>query len=417
MPRHPGLGFVAVEEPVDLPFEPATPQRRGPSALLGGHGGKGVVRYSEPGCAASTPGTFTQYFIPSKGSSLAFVYDMTVDPDAENNTHAYALAMVGYNKSVLEVGCATGYFTKAMVERGCKVVGIELDPAAAAVAEEWAERVVVGDIDRGDIWDQVDDESFDVVLCGDVLEHLRDPLGALRSAVRKLKPEGVVVASLPNVAHGDVRLALLRGSFRYRDLGLLDRTHIRFFTLETARELFRDAGLLVVDTKRVIVPLFGSELDVPRHDVLQSTVDEILTDPEAESYQFVVKAVRDNGVQATAALADRIGELTDNVAHEGVRTALLRHELAQAAAENAALREHVTNLREQVGNLERHIGALDGHIAGLDQTIAHLNGAFAESDARYRALLATKAFRLMAPFRQLYGSLRSAGRPAPPEGK
>jgi hypothetical protein len=226
-----------------------------------------------------------------------------------------------------------------------------------------------------------------------------------------------VVASLPNVAHGDVRLALLRGSFRYRDLGLLDRTHIRFFTLETARELFRDAGLLVVDTKRVIVPLFGSELDVPRHDVLQSTVDEILTDPEAESYQFVVKAVRDNGVQATAALADRIGELTDNVAHEGVRTALLRHELAQAAAENAALREHVTNLREQVGNLERHIGALDGHIAGLDQTIAHLNGAFAESDARYRALLATKAFRLMAPFRQLYGSLRSAGRPAPPEGK
>ena len=389
MPRHPGLGFVAVEEPVDLPFEPATPQRRGPSALLEGHGGKGVVRYSEPGCAASTPG----------------------------NTHAYALAMVGYNKSVLEVGCATGYFTKAMVERGCKVVGIELDPAAAAVAEEWAERVVVGDIDRGDIWDQVDDESFDVVLCGDVLEHLRDPLGALRSAVRKLKPEGVVVASLPNVAHGDVRLALLRGSFRYRDLGLLDRTHIRFFTLETARELFRDAGLLVVDTKRVIVPLFGSELDVPRHDVLQSTVDEILTDPEAESYQFVVKAVRDNGVQATAALADRIGELTDNVAHEGVRTALLRHELAQAAAENAALREHVTNLREQVGNLERHIGALDGHIAGLDQTIAHLNGAFAESDARYRALLATKAFRLMAPFRQLYGSLRSAGRPAPPEGK
>ena len=55
---------------------------------------------------------------------------MTVDPDAENNTHAYALAMVGYNKSVLEVGCATGYFTEAMVERGCTVVGIELDPAA-----------------------------------------------------------------------------------------------------------------------------------------------------------------------------------------------------------------------------------------------------------------------------------------------
>jgi 2-polyprenyl-3-methyl-5-hydroxy-6-metoxy-1,4-benzoquinol methylase len=348
---------------------------------------------------------------------LAFVYDMTVDPDAGNNTHAYALAMVGYNKSVLEVGCATGYFTKAMVERGCKVVGIELDPAAAAIAEEWAERVVVGDIDRGDVWDQLDDESFDVVLCGDVLEHLRDPLGALRSAVRKLKPEGVVVASLPNVAHGDVRLQLLRGTFRYRDRGLLDRTHIRFFTLDTIRELLRDAGLLVVDTKRVIVPLFGSELDVKRDDVAQSIVDEILADPEAESYQFVMKSVKDNGTQATAALADRIAELTDKVAHEGVRTALLRQELQQTAAENADLREHVNNLREQVGQLETHIGALDGHIAGLNQTIAHLNGAFAESEARYSALLATKAFRLLAPFRHVYGSLRSGGRPTAPEGK
>ena len=94
--------------------------------------------------------------------------------------------MVGHNKRVLEVGCAIGYFTQAMVERGCKVVGIELNPDAAALAEEWAERVVVGDIDRGELWNEVDDESFDVVLCGDVLEHLRDPLGALRAAVRKL---------------------------------------------------------------------------------------------------------------------------------------------------------------------------------------------------------------------------------------
>ena len=339
---------------------------------------------------------------------MAFVYDMTVDPDAENNTHAYLLAMVGYNKSVLEVGCATGYFTKAMVDRGCKVVGIELDPAAAAVAEDWAERVVVGDIDRGDVWDQVDDESFDVVLCGDVLEHLRDPLGALRSAVRKLKPDGVVVTSLPNVAHGDVRLALLHGTFRYRDVGLLDRTHIRFFTLETMRELLRDAGLLVVDTKRVIVPLFGSELEVKRDGVLQSTVDEILTDPEAESYQFVMKSVRDNGTQATAALSGRIGELTDSLAHEGVRTAILRQELQQTAAENAALNVHLANLRQQVTNLEAHIGALDGHVAGLDQTIAHLNGALAESETRYRALLATKAFRVMAPFRRIYGRVRVA---------
>jgi 2-polyprenyl-3-methyl-5-hydroxy-6-metoxy-1,4-benzoquinol methylase len=331
---------------------------------------------------------------------LAFVYDMTVDPDAENNTHAYALAMVGHNKSVLEIGCATGYFTKAMVERGCKVVGVELDPAAAGLAEAWAERVVVGDIDGDALWEQIDDESVDVIVCGDVLEHLRDPLGALRAAVRKLKSDGVVVTSLPNVAHGDVRLQLLHGSFRYRDLGLLDRTHIRFFTLESVRELLRDAGLLVVDTKRVVVPLFGSEVDITRDEFQQATIDEILEDPEAETYQFVMKSVRDNGTQAVATLADRVAELTDQLDREGVRSALLRQDLREASAAKE-------NLQDQVANLERHINALDGHVAGLDQTIAQLHHALAESEQRHHALLATKSFRMMAPLRRVYGLLRT----------
>jgi 2-polyprenyl-3-methyl-5-hydroxy-6-metoxy-1,4-benzoquinol methylase len=331
---------------------------------------------------------------------LAFVYDMTVDPDAENNTHAYALGMVGHNKSVLEIGCATGYFTKAMVERGCKVVGIELDPAAAGLAEAWAERVVVGDIDGGAIWEQIDDESVDVIVCGDVLEHLRDPLGALQAAVRKLKSDGVVVTSLPNVAHGDVRLQLLHGSFRYRDLGLLDRTHIRFFTLESVRELLRDAGLLVVDTKRVVVPLFGSEVDITRDDFQQATIDEVLEDPEAETYQFVMKSVRDNGTQALAELADRVAELTDHLGREGVRSALLRQDLREASAAKE-------NLQDQVANLERHISALDGHVAGLEQTIAQLHHALAESEQRHQALLATKSFRMMAPLRRVYGLLRT----------
>ena len=331
---------------------------------------------------------------------MAFVYDMTVDPDAENNTHAYALAMVGHNKSVLEIGCATGYFTKAMVERGCKVVGVELDPAAAGLAEAWAERVVVGDIDGDALWEQIDDESVDVIVCGDVLEHLRDPLGALRAAVRKLKSDGVVVTSLPNVAHGDVRLQLLHGSFRYRDLGLLDRTHIRFFTLESVRELLRDAGLLVVDTKRVVVPLFGSEVDITRDEFQQATIDEILEDPEAETYQFVMKSVRDNGTQAVATLADRVAELTDQLDREGVRSALLRQDLREASAAKE-------NLQDQVANLERHINALDGHVAGLDQTIAQLHHALAESEQRHHALLATKSFRMMAPLRRVYGLLRT----------
>ena len=174
---------------------------------------------------------------------MSFNYETAVDPHAENNSHAFALSLIGYNKSVLEVGCSTGYLTKVMSERGCNVVGIELDPDAAEVAEQWAEHVVVGDIDEGDVWNYVKDESFDVVVLGDVLEHLRDPLGSLRQAVRKIKPTGYVVTSLPNIAHGDVRIACSRGDSGTRETGLLDRTHMRFFTLETIRELLSQAGL------------------------------------------------------------------------------------------------------------------------------------------------------------------------------
>ncbi len=223
---------------------------------------------------------------------MSSIYEVPVDPDAENNCHAFALSFIGYNKSVLEVGCSTGYFTKAMVARGCNVVGLEIDPNAAKEAEQWAERVVVGDIDDEDIWGYVKDESFDVVVLGDVLEHLRDPLASLRHAVRKLKPSGFVVTSLPNIAHGDIRMSLLLGRFQYRDVGLLDRTHIHFFTLDSMRELMKEAGLIVADTKRVVVPLFQSEIGVRRDEIGASTLDQLLTDPEAESYQFVSKSVQ-----------------------------------------------------------------------------------------------------------------------------
>ncbi len=253
---------------------------------------------------------------------MSFIYETAVDPDAENNSHAFALSLIGFNKSVLEVGCSTGYLTKVMSERGCNVVGIEIDPDAALVAEQWAEQVVVGNIDEGEVWNYVKDEAFDVVVLGDVLEHLRDPLGSLRQAVRKIKPTGYVVTSLPNIAHGDVRIALLQGRFRYVPTGLLDRTHMRFFTLETIRDLLREAGLVVVDTKRVVMPLFYSEIGVKRSDVNHKTLDELHADPEVETYQFVMKSVRDNGPQAVNELADRVQELTDRLHNQRMRIAL-----------------------------------------------------------------------------------------------
>jgi 2-polyprenyl-3-methyl-5-hydroxy-6-metoxy-1,4-benzoquinol methylase len=104
-------------------------------------------------------------------------YWAPVDPTAPNNAHAFALEMVGSNKRVLELGPAAGAFTKALADQGCRVVGIEVDADAAAAVEPLAERIIVGDLsDPAVVASADDDERYDVVVGGDVLEHLRDPL-------------------------------------------------------------------------------------------------------------------------------------------------------------------------------------------------------------------------------------------------
>jgi 2-polyprenyl-3-methyl-5-hydroxy-6-metoxy-1,4-benzoquinol methylase len=359
---------------------------------------------------------------------MEFTYDLVIDPEAENNTHAFALGMIGHNKRVLEVGCATGYFTRVLAERGCKVVGLEIDPEAASLAEQWAERVVVGNVDDGDLWDLVDDESFDVVTFGDVLEHLRDPLAVLRKAMTKLKPEGFIVTSLPNVAHGDVRLSLLRGSFEYRDIGLLDRTHIKFFTRQSVRELLREAGLVVVDTRRVIVPLFQTEFGLKREDFSDAVVDEIMADADCETYQFVMKSVIDNGSQAVADLAERLGEAADQISELISRNHQLEtqvHAYAERATpEYLAYQEEHRLLGEQmnawaadaevrnelVKRLEEQLGAASAKAQEDAAAGQQLGAALHDLQSRYDEVTMSASYRLTAPARRLSALLRGGRR-------
>ena len=159
-------------------------------------------------------------------------------------SHALLLAAVPDGARVLDVGCAEGYLARALGERGCTVVGLEFDERAAEVARGACERVVTGDVEDPDVRARVSG-PFDRVLFGDVLEHLRDSATVLRWAAGLLSADGRAVVSLPNIAHWTARRELLRGRFPQEDHGLFDRTHLRFFTRKTARELVERAGLAV----------------------------------------------------------------------------------------------------------------------------------------------------------------------------
>jgi methionine biosynthesis protein MetW len=157
---------------------------------------------------------------------------------------------------VLDVGCATGYLAAELAAKACSVVGVEADGAAAAAARGVCASVIAGDVEEAAIRAAVAEAGpFDAVVCGDVLEHLRDPAAALAFLATVLQPGGRAVVSLPNIAHWTGRRALLRGRFPYAEHGLFDRTHLRFFTRASARELVEGAGLRVVRERFAPAPL------------------------------------------------------------------------------------------------------------------------------------------------------------------
>jgi 2-polyprenyl-3-methyl-5-hydroxy-6-metoxy-1,4-benzoquinol methylase len=298
----------------------------------------------------------------ASGSSLplvdAAIYDVPVDPSAPNNVHAMTLRFVGANKRVLEIGCAAGHVTSALVGQGNTVVGVDIDPAAAEKAAAHAERVVVGDVESMDLDAELSGDRFDVAVLGDVLEHLRAPVSVLRSVRRLLGPKGFVVISLPNVAHVDLRLMLLSGRWEYRDIGLMDHSHLRFFTRASARELVTAAGFSATHIDRVVVPAFATELGVDRSAAPADLVAEILQDPDAETYQFVIKAVRDDADAATSAALARSAEAEDALLRANHKLALAHDELTQRDQESTALRAELSELHARLPELEEDSRAL-----------------------------------------------------------
>jgi 2-polyprenyl-3-methyl-5-hydroxy-6-metoxy-1,4-benzoquinol methylase len=183
-------------------------------------------------------------------------YAALVDEHGLSPAHRFLLDSVPAGARVLDVGCATGYLAAELARRGCRVIGVEADPVAAERARVHCEALVIGDVEDEDCRSALAALApFDIVLCGDVLEHLRDPWTALRALAALSARDGRVVLSVPNVAHWTGRRALARGRFPYAEHGLFDRTHLRFFTRASARELAQSAGLRVVEERFAPAPV------------------------------------------------------------------------------------------------------------------------------------------------------------------
>ena len=255
-----------------------------------------------------------------------------VQLEDRNSATTRIVGLVPIGARVLDVGCSAGYLGEALKEqREARVWGIELDESDAAKARERGfEEVFAADLDHF-AWDDLDRYEFDAVVFADVLEHLKRPGEAIRGAARHLAPDGLVIASIPNIAHLSIRVELMEGGFAYEKLGLLDDTHLKYFTKKTIEDLFRAAGLSIRRLEATVYDLPEDQIAQRLRAVgLESTplFWERMNSDEARAYQYVVVAGR-------GPFEAQPIELPEKAVMEHAR---LNGELARSAAEVAELR-------------------------------------------------------------------------------
>ena len=227
-----------------------------------------------------------------ENSASDYRYDYQVDMDNKNSSHVKLLHLVGNNKDVLEIGPATGYLTRYMHETlNCRVTAIEIDAGAAEHVRPYTEELLIGDVEALDLAARLNRHRFDVILFADILEHLKQPRETLAKLKPFLKDSGRLLISIPNGAHGAIALELLDGKFEYRTIGLLDNTHLRFFTKDSFFRLLEAVGFWVTRLDRVLIDPWNTELaslwqNYPRE--VTAYIEKV--NPDFSTYQFVIEA-------------------------------------------------------------------------------------------------------------------------------
>lgn len=171
-------------------------------------------------------------------------YDFGIDLTNENTTYTKLIHWTGNGKKVLEVGCHTGSMSKYLKENGCKITGVEIDAEAALQAKNICHSLIVGSIEDEKIFEQLIG-PYDVIIFADVLEHLMSPEKILEKIKGLLTSNGYVLISLPNIAHWSVRRNLFLGKFQYQEVGLMDKTHLHFYTLHSFKQIIEQQGYLI----------------------------------------------------------------------------------------------------------------------------------------------------------------------------
>lgn len=214
-------------------------------------------------------------------------YDFELNLENRNSL-SVLLTRVKSKSTVLEFGPANGRMTKYMKEQlNCKVYAVEIDENSAKDAEKYTEKIIVDSIENYSWQKEFKGLRFDYIIFADVLEHLYNPEEVLNSVREFLKDDGSILVSIPNISHNAIILGLLKNEFNYSSTGLLDNTHIRFFTKKTFDKLIKKVGYFTSYETAIFTNPENTEFNNNYNEVLPEISEFLKNLPCGEVYQFI----------------------------------------------------------------------------------------------------------------------------------
>lgn len=225
------------------------------------------------------------------GGSRMQKYNYSLDLTTQNS-NSKIINHLQKNKEVLEFGPAFGRLTKYMKEElNCIVDIVEMDTESGTEAAKYARNKCVGSKD-GNIeqffWEEIlAGQKYDYIIFADVLEHLHNPEETLKRCYAFLKDDGCILCSVPNIAHSSIIISLWNNDFTYNDVGLLDNTHVHFFTRPTFEKMANIAGYQVTDIEEIISHVGTNEIPWTYDSVPKSIQNELKLRKEGNIYQYI----------------------------------------------------------------------------------------------------------------------------------
>lgn len=216
-------------------------------------------------------------------------YDFELDMKTANS-NSTILNAIKPGSTVLETGCAHGRMTKYLKEQlNCVVDIAEIDEESGTVASQWAEFAFLGEegnIEDSEFWGKVR-PNYDYIIFADVLEHLVNPEKVLLAAKKATNAESSIWVSIPNIAYNGIIIDLINDQFTYRDTGLMDNTHLRWFTMNSLEKMVKKCGYKIVKEHNLINSMRNSEFKDAYTKVPPQIASFLKFRPGGEVYQMV----------------------------------------------------------------------------------------------------------------------------------